>query len=65
MIDGTLGSLLREAYFSGGLKSFSQEWRPIETPTLCLYKGPANNIAKKMKNALRDNLKNQQTAKPS
>lgn len=68
MIDGTLGSVLKEAYFLEGLKFFSKEYThlfvdPSKTSILYLYKEPANHIPKRIKTALRDNLKNEETAR--
>lgn len=70
MIDGTLGSVLKEAYFLEGLKFFSKEYTHLfvdssKTCILHLYKEPANHIPKRIKNALRGNLKNEQMAETS
>lgn len=70
MRDGTLGSILKEIYFLQGLKLFSKEYTHLfvdssKTSILHLYKEPASPIPKRIRNALRDNLKNEQTAETS
>lgn len=67
--DGTLGSVLKETYFLQG-KLFSKEYTHLfvdssKTSILHLYKEPANPIPKRIRHALRDNLKNEQTAETS